>query len=179
MTIRTWPAAKIKRLWRIGFAAEVGLVLLGVAIIALDNAHERRQQEAGAQPAQLPRTALTPQQRDSLARAARALLDSARVRLSEHGDTSTFAFNDSTSVSVVVSNDTIRHVSLSPAAQHALANVLEPPFRALSQVIRTLMWRVLLILGIIYMPIPLTLGGITVYWRATRDHAGPSERADA
>jgi hypothetical protein len=83
-----------------------------------------------------------------------------------------FFRNDSVSVAIQWRGDTIHSLTLSPAVEHRLDTALTLLGDALGRGLGRAMWILLAILAI-YLVIPLSLTGLTIYWLGVRRH-GPA-----
>ena len=173
MAIRDWSARDIKRWWLRGLVAEGLLVAvpLGIALFG---------QRPHASPSPYPwfDTTLVTQHRPPDERAALLAqlereLDSLGLQMTSSGDSLlTFAFSDSETVTILSRSDTIQSIRLSPAAERAVTRELAPLAQGLGDALTDMGRRILMLLLVIYVPIPLALTGITAYWAVARPRAG-------
>jgi len=146
MPIRDWTGGGIVRLWVVGLALELTLIVVPVV---WSGAVERRLAGQGVPPSSTAVRTPTPAARAFI---RQALRDSLGLELSARGGT------------VDVRARSPRGDSLMAAARRSVIQL----DTLAGKVQRTL----LLICAAIYLPIPLLLAGITLYWRHARSRGG-------
>jgi len=165
MSLRDWPTQRIRRLWFGGGLLELALIVIPVTYAVIGSISSRRGRgPVDSVPNWPSANRLTPAQLDSLSHRAHAALDSMGARLDSSGDTAVLHLNDSMAISLVKRGDTIQSIRLSPAAHREVDRAVGPILNALGEASEAAWRQFLLIITLVYLPIPLVLTTVTVAW---------------
>jgi hypothetical protein len=155
-------------MWMWGLAVE--LLLFAIPLVAgivqeRRVAREEATREARADSARAAWERRPQRERDSILAAAAARMKLTGVKVTTSGDTLwRLVYNDSQSVTVTRSKDTVKSVEMSPAAERAVGRTVGPIVTQFAAGMNKAVIRLLLVLAVVYLTIPVALSGVTVTW---------------
>jgi hypothetical protein len=170
VALRDWPKARVSRLWRWGMALEVALISLPfLAALATKHRDHHPLPSWPLTHAEQGYQRPTPAERETLAIRTHAMLDSAGVKVLRSNDSvTTYQLDDSVAATLTNRAETLRSITLTPAANRAVTRTLRPILDDLSSGLNGLWRRVLITAVLIYLPIPVSLTALTLLWAWTR-----------
>jgi hypothetical protein len=158
MALRDWTPRRIKRIWAVGMGIE--MLLIGWwAVFAWMAIRDRDRAIDSARRPVPERTA--PQREAELHRMAAR---SGGSIFSSGDSLMVIRFSDSATQTLHFRGDTIVAMELSPAAQHGL----DRSMRGLGEGLKNLGRDIMIVLALIYLPIPTALLMLTAAWWTSR-----------